>query len=128
MAIYQQTLEKLQHFTLVETEAKDAAFDSDGIDLKDYDGDIVVILTATAAGEDKTAEFRLEESADDGDEDEYTAVAGGGFADVEDDFSKQVIVLNRDIMKRYIRLSMTDITEDGETIVTCYGLALKKYG
>jgi len=125
MAIYQQTLEKLQHFTLVETEAKDAAFDSDGIDLKDYDGDIVVILTATAAGADITAEFRLEESADDV---TYTAITGGGFTDVENDFSKQVKVLNRDIMKRYIRLSMTDITEEGETIVTCYGLALKKYG
>lgn len=125
MAIYQQTLEKLQHFTLVETEAKTAAFDSDGIDLKDYDGDILVILTATAAGVDITAEFRLEESADDV---TYAAITGGGFTDVENDFSKQVKVLNRDGLKRYVRLSMTDITAEGDTTVTCIGLALKKYG
>lgn len=125
MAIYQQTLEKLQGFTLLATEAKDAAFNGTGVDLKDFDGDIVVILNATAAGSSKTAALRLEESDDNS---TFTAITGGGFTNVGNEASKQTKVLNRDGLKRYIRLAMTSITADGETILTCNGLALKKYG
>jgi hypothetical protein len=125
MAIYQQTLEKLQGFTLLATETKTAAFDGTGVDLKDYDGDVVVILNATAAGSSKTAVLRLEESADNS---TFTAIEGGGFTNVGNAASKQTKVLNRDALKRYIRLSMTSITAEGSTVVTCNGLALNKYG
>lgn len=125
MALFQQTLEKLQGLTLQETESKDAAFNGTGVDLKDYDGDIVVILTATAAGSSKTAAFRLEESDDNT---TFTAITGGGFTNVGNEFSKQTKVLNRDGLKRYVRLAMTSITASGATYVTCNGLALKKYG
>lgn len=125
MAIFQQSLEKLQGFTLLATETKTAAFDGTGVDLKDYDGDIVVIFNATAAGSGKTAAFRLEESDDNS---TYTAITGGGFTNVGNTASKQTKVINRDELKRYVRLSMTSITSEGSTIVTCNGLALKKYG
>ena len=50
MAIFQQTLEKLQHFTLLATTTITATGNQTGVDLLEYDGDIQIILSGTAAG------------------------------------------------------------------------------
>jgi hypothetical protein len=125
MAIYQQTLEKLQHFTLLATTTITGTGDQTGVDLLEYDGDIQVILSGTAAGSGADLTFRLEESADNV---TYTAVTGGGFTAIGNTAAKQVKTLNRDELKRYVRLSCTAETGTASSAVTCFGYGLKKYG
>jgi hypothetical protein len=125
MAIFQQTLDKLQHFTLLATTTITGTGDQTGVDLLEYDGDIQVILGATAAGSGADLTFRLEESDDNV---TYTAVTGGGFTVIGNTASKQVKTLNRDELKRYVRLSCTAETGTASSAVTCFGYGLKKYG
>lgn len=125
MAIFQQTLEKLQHFTLLATTTITGTGDQTGVDLQEYDGDIQVILSGTAAGSGADLTFRLEESDDNV---TYTAVTGGGFTAIGNAAAKQVKTLNRDELKRYVRLSCTAETGTASSAVTCFGYGLKKYG
>ena len=125
MAIFQQTLEKLQHFTLLATTTITGTGDQAGVDLLDYDGDIQIILSGTAAGSGADLTFRIEESDDNS---TFTAAAGGSFTAIGNAASKQVKTLNRDELKRYIRLSCTAETGTASSAVTCFGFGLKKYG
>ena len=125
MAIFQQTLEKLQHFTLLATTTITGTGDQTGVDLLDYDGDIQIILSGTAAGYGADLTFRIEESADNS---TFTAVTGGTFTAIGNAASKQVLTLNRDALKRYVRLSCTAETGTASSAVTCFGFGLKKYG
>jgi hypothetical protein len=125
MAIFQQTLEKLQHFTLLATTTITGTGDQTGVDLLEYDGDIQIILSGTAAGAGADLTFRIEESDDNV---TYTAVTGGGFTAIGNTASKQVKTLNRDELKRYVRLSCTAETGTASSAVTCFGYGLKKYG
>lgn len=125
MAIFQQTLEKLQHFTLLATTTITGTGDQTGVDLKDYDGDIQVILSGTAAGVGADLTFRLEESDDNS---TYTAVTGGAFTAIGNAAAKQVKTFNRDSLKRYVRLSCSAETGTASSSVTCFGYGLKKYG
>jgi hypothetical protein len=125
MAIFQQTLEKLQHFTLLATTTITGTGDQTGVDLLEYDGDIQVILSGTAAGSGADLTFRLEESDDNV---TYTAVTGGTFTAIGNTAAKQVKTLNRDELKRYVRLSCTAETGTASSAVTCFGYGLKKYG
>jgi hypothetical protein len=125
MAIFQQTLEKLQHFTLLATTTITGTGDQTGVDLLEYDGDIQIILSGTAAGAGADLTFRIEESDDNV---TYTAVTGGGFTAIGNTAAKQVKTLNRDELKRYVRLSCTAETGTASSAVTCFGYGLKKYG
>ena len=125
MAIFQQTLEKLQHFTLLATTTITATGNQTGVDLLEFDGDIQIILAGTAAGAGADLTFRIEDSADNS---SYAAVAGGTFTAIGNAASKQVIPLNHDDLKRYVRLSCTAETGTASSAVTCFGYGLKKYG
>lgn len=125
MAIFQQTLDKIQHFTLLATTTITGTGNQTGVDLLDYDGDVQIILAGTAAGSAADLTFRIEESADNS---TYTAVTGGTFTAIGNAAYKEVKTLNRDELKRYIRLSCTAETGTASSAVTCFGFGLKKYG
>jgi hypothetical protein len=125
MAIHQQTLEKLQHFTLLATTTITATGNQTGVDLLEYDGDIQIILAGTAAGASADLTFRIEESSDNS---TFTAVTGGTFTAIGNAAYKEVKTLSRDDLKRYIRLSCTAETGTASSAVTCFGFGLKKYG
>jgi hypothetical protein len=125
MAIFQQTLEKLQHFTLLATTTITGTGNQTGVDLLDYDGDIQIILSGTAAGASADLTFRIEESDDNT---TFTAAAGGTFTAIGNAAYKEVKTLNRDELKRYVRLSCTAETGTASSAVTCFGYGLKKYG
>jgi hypothetical protein len=125
MAIFQQTLEKLQHFTLLATTTITATGNQTGVDLLEYDGDIQIILAGTAAGAAADLTFRIEESADNS---TFTAVTGGTFTAIGNAAYKEVKTFDRDNLKRYIRLSCTAETGTASSAVTCFGFGLKKYG
>jgi len=125
MAIHQQTLEKLQHFTLLATTTITGTGNQTGVDLLEYDGDIQIILAGTAAGASADLTFRIEESSDNS---TFTAVTGGTFTAIGNAAYKEVKTFDRDNLKRYIRLSCTAETGTASSAVTCFGFGLKKYG
>jgi len=125
MAIHELTLEKLQHFTLLATTTITAVGNQTGVDLAGYEGDVQIILSGTAAGSGADLTFRIEESDDNS---TFTAATGGSFTAIANAASKQVITLNSNDLKRYIRLSCTAETGTASSAVTCFGFGLKKYG
>jgi hypothetical protein len=125
MALHELTLDKLQHFTLLATTTITATGDQTGVDLAGYEGDVQIILSGTAAGADADLTFRIEESADNS---TFTAVTGGTFTAIGNAAYKEVITLNSNDLKRYIRLSCTAETGTASSAVTCFGFGLKKYG
>jgi hypothetical protein len=128
MAVIQQTLEKLQHFPLHPVASESATFTgatTNIADLKDFDGDIQIILDSGAAAASGTMTGKIQESADGSTS--WTDVTGGGFTAVAQAVSKQVLTLNRDALKRYIRFVGT-IASSGTTIYSVNGYGLKKYG
>ena len=125
MAIHQQTLDKLQHFTLLATTTITGTGNQTGVDLLEYDGDVQIILAGTAAGASADLTFRIEESADNS---TFTAVTGGTFTAIGNAAYKEVKTFDRDNLKRYIRLSCTAETGTASSAVTCFGFGLKKYG
>ncbi len=129
MAIKQQTLEKLQHFPLHPVGEETATFTgatTNIADLKDFDGDIQIILDAGAAAASGTMTGKIQTS-DTTSTGDFTDVVGGGFTAVAQAASKQVKTLNRDELKRYIRFVGT-IAASGTTTYSVQGYGLKKYG
>ncbi|NBQ51946.1 MAG: hypothetical protein EBU35_15155 [Marivivens sp.] len=125
MAIHELTLDKIEHFTLLATTTITGTGDQTGVDLAGYEGDVQIILSGTAAGAAADLTFRIEESADDS---TYTAATGGTFTAIGNAAYKEVITLNSNDLKRYIRLSCTAETGTASSAVTCFGFGLKKYG
>jgi len=125
MAVHELTLEKLQHFTLLATTTITGTGNQTGVDLAGYEGDVQIILSGTAAGSGADLTFRIEESADNS---TFTAATGGGFTAIGNAAAKQVITLNSNDLKRYIRLSCTAETGTASSAVTCFGYGPKTYG
>ena len=117
MAIHQQSLEKLQHFPLHPVASETSTFTGATTNIADlvaFDGDIQIILDAGAAASSGTMTGKIQHSdtTTDGD---FSDVSGGGFTAVAQAVSKQVLTLNRDALKRYIRFVGT-IAASGTTI------------
>ena len=125
MALHELTLDKIQHFTLLATTTITAVGDQTGVDLAGYEGDVQIILSGTAAGASADLTFRIEESADNS---TFTAATGGTFTAIGNAAYKEVITLNSNDLKRYIRLSCTAETGTASSAVTCFGFGLQKYG
>jgi len=128
MAVFQQTLEKLQHFPLHPVATETATFTgatTNIADLKDFDGDIQIILDSGAAASSGTMTGKIQDSADGSTG--WADVTGGGFTAVAQAVSKQVLTINRDGIKRYIRFVGT-IAASGTTTYSVNGYGLKKYG
>lgn len=125
MAIHETTMDRLQHFTLLATTTITATGDQTGVDLKDYEGEVCIVLMGTAAGADADLTFRIEESADNS---TYTAATGGSFTAIGNAAYKEAIYLNTNDLKRYVRLSCTAETGTASSAVTCIGFGQKKYG
>ena len=124
MAIHQSPLEKLQHFTLLATSTTTATGDQTGVDLQAYDGEIQIILNATAAGSGNTLTFRIEDSANNS---SYAAVTGGTFTAVANAASKQVLTLNASDLRRYIRVSCSAASGTPSSSVTVNGYGTRQY-
>jgi hypothetical protein len=131
MAIHQLTLEKLHHFTLAPGTSRTTSFTGATTnigDLKDLDGDIQILLTGdSAGGGTRTLAVKIQQSdtTDDGDfADIDPAVA---FTTITTSVSKQVLTVNRDQLKRYIRVVATQ-GADSTFYYAVFGIGVKKYG
>ena len=127
MAIIQQTLEKLQLFSCVATAAVTSTATSAAIDLKEYDGDVSLILTSAAGtGSSPTLDVKVQDSDASGGT--YGDLSGAAFTQVTDSASMQVITFSKDEAKRYIKIVQTVGGSTPSFTFSINGLALKKYG
>ena len=127
MAIIQQTLEKLEIFSCVATAAVTSTATSAAIDLKEYDGDVSLILTSAAGtGSSPTLDVKVQDSDASGGT--YGDLSGAAFTQVTDSASMQVITFSKDEAKRYIKIVQTIGGSTPSFTFSINGLALKKYG
>ncbi len=127
MAIIQQTLEKLEIFSVVPTAAVTSTATSSAIDLKDYDGDVTLILTSAAGtGSSPTLDVKVQDS--DASSGTYGDLTGASFTQVTGSVSMQVITFCKDEAKRYIKLVQTIGGSTPSFTYSINAIALKKYG
>ena len=106
MAIIQQTLEKLEIFSVVPTAAVTSTATSSAIDLLEYDGDVMLILdSAAGGGSSPTLDIKVTES--DASSGTYTDLSGATFTQVTGSASMQTLAINKDESKRYIKIVQT---------------------
>lgn len=134
MAILEQNLEKLEHFALAPTASRAANLDGTSVDLREYSGDVVLILDV-AAGGTSTCTVTLQDSADNVTFANISAefVRNGAaqaagtvaFSQASTTASKQTIVLNKDGIRRYVKAVSA---EAGTHVYSVNGVGVKKYG
>ena len=127
MAIIQQTLEKLEIFSVVPSASGTSTATSSAIDLKDYDGDVTLILTSAAGtGSSPTLDVKVQDS--DASSGTYGDLTGASFTQVTGSVSMQVITFCKDEAKRYIKLVQTIGGSTPSFTYSINAIALKKYG
>ncbi len=127
MAIIQQNLEKLEISAAVASASVSATATSSAIDLKDFDGDVLLVLNCAAGtGSSPTLDVKVQDSDETGGT--YGDLSGAAFTQVTTSASLQTLEVNKDECKRFIKLVQT---VGGSSPVFLYGISLvgaKKYG
>ena len=127
MAIIQQNLEKLDITAAVASASVTATATSSAIDLKEFDGDVLLVLNCAAGtGSSPTLDIKVQDSDETGGT--YGDLSGAAFTQVTDAASLQTLEVNKDECKRFIKIVQT---VGGSSPVFVYGISLigaKKYG
>ncbi len=127
MAIIQQNLEKLEISAAVASASVSATATSSAIDLKDFDGDVLLVLNCAAGtGSSPTLDVKVQDSDETGGT--YGDLSGAAFTQVTTSASLQTLEVNKDECKRFIKVVQT---VGGSSPVFVYGISLigaKKYG
>jgi len=127
VAIIQQNLEKLEISAAVASASVTATATSSAIDLKEFDGDVLLVLNCAAGtGSSPTLDIKVQDSDETGGT--YGDLSGAAFTQVTDAASLQTLEVNKDECKRFIKVVQT---VGGSSPVFVYGISLigaKKYG
>jgi len=127
VAINQLNLEKLDITAAVASASVTATATSGAIDLKEFDGDVLLVLNCAAGtGSSPTLDIKVQDSDETGGT--YGDLSGATFTQVTDAASVQTLEVNKDECKRFIKIVQT---VGGSSPVFVYGIslvALKKYG
>ena len=125
MALSQRSFEALQHFAAYAPATVTATGAGSSIDLLGYDGDVVFVMQATAAGSATAFKVRLEES--DESAANFTAITGGAFEDIGNAAYLDSVAISKDDVKRYVRVNIYEETGSASSIISVTGLGVKKY-
>ena len=127
MAINQLNLEKLDITAAVASASVTATATSGAIDLKEFDGDVLLVLNCAAGtGSSPTLDIKVQDSDETGGT--YGDLSGATFTQVTTSASVQTLEVNKDECKRFIKIVQT---VGGSSPVFVYGISLvgaKKYG
>lgn len=97
-----------------------------GVDLVDYEGDIVAILDAEAGGASITYAVKIQDSADNS---SFADVSGLAFTTTTANTAlRETLRINSDEVRRYIRAVITVAGGSGAGAVSVVALGSKKYG
>lgn len=108
------------------TAARTTTGQGSAVDLREYAGDVAMILdSAAGSGTTPTLDVTLEDSADGSTG--WGAVSGFAFTQVVGVASQQKAVLNKDAVKRYIRAVYTIGGGTPSFTFSVNGVGMKKY-
>jgi hypothetical protein len=84
--------------------SRTSALDGTALDIQAYEGSVLVILAASAAiaGTDPTLAVKVQHADTEGGT--YADVPGGAFAGITDTAGHEVLVLNADNLKRWVKV------------------------
>ena len=106
MAINQLNLEKLDITAAVASASVTATATSGAIDLKEFDGDVLLVLNCAAGtGSSPTLDIKVQDSDETGGT--YGDLSGAAFTQVTDSASVQTLEVNKDECKRFIKIVQT---------------------
>ena len=125
MALSQRNFEALQHFAAYAPATVTATGAATSVDLLGYDGDVVFVMQATAAGGGAAFKVRLEES--DESAANFTAITGGAFEDIGNAAYFDSVAISKDDVKRYVRANIYEETGSASSIISVTGVGVKKY-
>ena len=125
MALSQRNFEALQHFAAYAPATVTATGAATSVDLLGYDGDVVFVLQATAAGAAAGFKVRLEES--DESAANFTAITGGGFTDIGNAAYVGSVAVSKDDVKRYVRINIYEEVGTASSVISATGFGVKKY-
>jgi hypothetical protein len=126
MGLIQQGLEKLELIAGHPTAARTATGQTSGIDLQQYDGDVVFVLdSAAGTGASPTMDVTIEDSADNS---SFAAITGAAFTRVAGTASAQKLVISKDEARRYVRVKYTIGGTSPSFTFSVNGIGVKKYG
>ena len=125
MAIRQRNLEALHSVTMLAPTTVSAANTTTAIDCSAFDGDVCLILTApaSAAGSAIKVKVQAGEASNGSD---ATDVAGGAFPDLAVAAYHSRLVLTKDDLPSWLRLSFFDETGTYSAAVSCVAVGIKK--
>ena len=131
MALIPQNLEKLDLLSFHPVAARTATGDGTGVDIRQYDGKIELILdsAAASAGTNPTLDVTVEHS--DSLSTDYTAITGAAFTRVTDAAggSRQALVIDADAARRFVRVKYTiGGTNSPSFTFSVVGVGVRKYG
>ena len=126
MAIIQQALDKVALIAGHPTAARTSTGQTSGIDLKNYDGDVVFLLdSAAGTGTSPTLDVTIEDSADNS---SFAAITGAAFTQVVGAASAQKLVVNKDSARRYVRVKYTITGTTPSFTFSVNAVGVTKYG
>lgn len=129
MGLSQRGLEKLDLLSFHPTAARTATGDGTGVDLQQYDGDVVLILDAAAAGAGTNPTLDVSVEHSDESAANFTQIGSTAFTRVTDAASRQKLVISKDEAKRYVRVKYTiGGTNSPSFTFSVTGVGVKKYG
>lgn len=126
MALSQRSFEALQHFAAYAPATVTGVGAGSSIDLLGYDGDVVFVMQATAAGSAAAFKVRMEHS-DTTTAGDFTAITGGAFTDIGNAAYLGSVAISKDDVKRYLRVNIYEETGTASSIISVTGLGVKKY-
>lgn len=126
MALSQRNFEALQHFAAYAPATVTAVGAGSSIDLLGYDGDVVFVMQATAAGSSAAFKVRMEHS-DTTTADDFTAITGGDFTDIGNAAYVNSVAISKDDVKRYLRVNIYQETGTASSLISVTGFGVKKY-
>lgn len=125
MSLNQRNFEALQHFSAYAPATVTAVGTGSGIDLMGYDGDVVFVMQATAAGASAGFSVRLEHSDASGSG--YEAITDGAFTDIGNAAYLGSVTISKDDVKRYVRVNIHTETGTASSVISVTGFGVKKY-
>lgn len=127
MAILRQALDKLEAINFHATAARTATGNATGVDLQQYDGDVVLVLdSAAGTGSSPTLDVKVQSSDTLGGT--YADITGAAFTQVTGTASQQKLVISKDEARRFVRVVYTVGGSTPSFTFSVNGVAAKKYG
>ena len=117
---------KTELLSLSANDVVGASANRTGVDLVDYEGDIMAILDAEAGGASITYAVKIQDSADNS---SFADVSGLAFTTTDANTAlRETLRINSDEVRRYIRAVITVAGGSGAGALSVVALGSKKYG